>query len=89
MKMSKTCKLVVEGGMHITGVKIGEMFFPFEDINEAHQLMLNTLNSHNSYWAIKNEANKLMQEQKSKHDTAINEIIDILAKNELLPVAVG
>ena len=38
--MARTCKLVVENGGFITGVKIGEMFFKFENLSDAMETML-------------------------------------------------
>ena len=85
--MKRTCKLVIENGRFITGVKIGEMFFPFENVNVARETMKEVIDeSENSYNSIQNAALKLMNEQKSKNDDAINEIVEILIKNNLIPV---
>jgi ubiquinone biosynthesis protein Coq4 len=87
MKMTKTCKLVVEGGKFITGVTIGEMFFPFESVSDARETMVKTLDeSVNSTYAIEKAAQKMLSETKSSNDTALNEIINILEKHGKLPV---
>lgn len=78
--MKRTCKLVVENGSCITGVKIGELFFPFENQNEANEIMMNFLDSTNAYYA---------RSLVSKSETAINEIVAVLMKNNLLPVPCG
>lgn len=85
--MKRTCKLVIEHERFITGVKIGEMFFPFEDINAARETMKSVIDeSENSNNSIKTAATKLMNEQKSKNDSAINEIVEIIIKHNLIPV---
>jgi hypothetical protein len=85
-----TCKLVVEGGKFITGVTIRNMFFPFENISEAREIMVNTLDeSVNSKYAIEKAAQKMLGEMKSTNDVVLSEIIDILAKHGKLPMAIA
>lgn len=92
MKASKKCTLVVTNigpNTFIDGVKIGGMFFEFEDNVATHKLLKSIFDKEPSQWDIQDKVDKIREESATKNEKVVGEIISILMKNDMLPVAMG
>jgi hypothetical protein len=88
------CTLEIENG-RMVGVKVHNMFIPFENQHDAETLMRKLfvagpeLNPESEYWKIRAEAEKIAKENQTMNDKLVDEISDLFSKYGKFPVAVA